>query len=318
MWGLLSRSVGRGRLTVLFFHRVLPAWDPLLPDEPTPPLFEDMLRWLRSQYRLLPLPEALRRLDDDTLPPAAACVTFDDGYRDNVDIAAPLLQRHGVPATFFVTTDFLAGGLMWNDRVIESVRSGTAAQLDLPGLATGPLVLADAASRRHAVVQLLKALKYLPSVERAAAVDRVVQACRPASTPALMMARDDVRRLHGMGFGIGAHTCSHPILTQLPDDQAEREIRAGREVLESVVDGAVPLFAYPNGREGFDFDARHREMVRRAGFAAAFTTDPGVCDHRADRWRLPRFTPWVRTERKFRMQLLRNQLRKAPTSLVSS
>lgn len=318
MWGLLARSVGRGRLTVLFFHRVLPAWDPLLPDEPTPPLFEDILRWLKSQYTLLSMPDALRRLDDGSLPPAAATVTFDDGYRDNVEIAAPLLQRHGVPATFFVTTDFLDGGLMWNDRVIEAVRSGTAARLDLPELGTGALPLADAASRRHAVVALLKALKYLPYAERAAAVDRVVQACRAAATPALMMNRDGVRRLHRMGFQIGAHTCSHPILTQLADAEAEREIRAGRAVLESAIDAEVPVFAYPNGHEGFDFDGRHRDMVRRAGFAAAFTTDPGVCDHRADRWRLPRFTPWDRSERKFRMQLLRNQLRKAPTPMAAS
>lgn len=310
MWRLLSRSAGRGRLTVLFFHRVLPAHDPLLPDEPTPPLFEAMLRWLQSQYTLLPLPEALALLAQRRLPPAAAAVTFDDGYRDNLEVAAPLLQRHGVPATFFITTDFLDGGLMWNDRVIEGVRSATAPALVLPALGVERLPLGDAGQRRAAVVQLLDRLKYLPYGERRQAVDAVVQACRPAEVPALMMDRTQVRRLHALGFDIGAHTCSHPILTQLPDDEAEREIRAGREVLQATLDTEVPLFAYPNGREGLDFDERHVAMARRAGYHAAFTTEAGVCDHAADRWRLPRFTPWDRTETRFRLQLLRNQWRR--------
>lgn len=314
IWRLLSTALspgGRhGSLSVLFFHRVLPSPDPMLPDEPTPEVFETMLRWLRSQYTMLPLGEALQKLDEQSLPPAAAAVTFDDGYRDNLDVAAPLLQRHGVPATFFITTDFMDGGLMWNDRVIESVRAATATVLELPQLGIDRLPLGGPGQRRAAVVRLLGALKYLPAPERRGAVDAVVRASRPAALPSPMMDAPAVRRLAALGFGIGAHTCSHPILTQLPEDEAEREIRAGRERLQAAINAEVPLFAYPNGREGLDFDHRHRDMARRAGYKAAFTTDAGVCDHRSDRWLLPRFTPWDRTPVRFQFQLLRNQMRR--------
>lgn len=322
MWRWLSRAASPGgpggSLSVLFFHRVLPEHDPLLPDEPTPASFDAMLRWLKSQLTLLPLSEALRRLDERTLPPAAAAITFDDGYLDNLELAAPMLERHGVPATFFVATDFMDGGLMWNDRVIEGVRNATVDELCLPELCADRLALRTLEDRRRAVVSLLSRIKYLRDAERRAAVEGVLKACRPRQWPELMMDTGQVRQLATLGFEIGAHTCTHPILTQLSDEQAEREIRDGRDRLRQVLDRDVPLFAYPNGREGTDFDVRHRDMVRRAGYAAAFTTDAGVSDHRSDRWRLPRFTPWDRTPTRFRVQLLRNQWRRSTCGEPSS
>jgi peptidoglycan/xylan/chitin deacetylase (PgdA/CDA1 family) len=314
IWRLLSSAASppgaRASLTVLFFHRVLPAPDALLPDEPTPPLFQDMLRWIGSQFQVLPLLDAVRRLDDGSLPAAAAAITFDDGYRDNLEIAAPLLQQHGMPATFFLTSAFLDGGLMWNDRVIEALRASPRERLVVRELDAVDLDISDMAGRRAAIVRLLQRLKYLPAGERDRAVDAVVSASGVQSLPALMMNRSEVRELAQRGFTVGAHTVTHPILTQLPDAEAAREIGEGRRALEETIQRDVRLFAYPNGREGIDFDERHREMARAAGFEAAFTTDAGVCGAASDRWRLPRFTPWDRSERRFRMQLLRNQFRK--------
>lgn len=314
IWRLLSRTASpggdSGTLSVLFFHRVLPGHDPLLPGEPTTASFGEMLHWLRTQFTLLPLGDALRRLGERTLPPAAAAITFDDGYRDNLELAAPILQRHGIPATFFITTDFMDGELMWNDRVIEGLRHASVDRLSVPRLEIHDCPLGSASQRRAALVNLLGRLKYLHHADRNTAVDEVVQACRPTRRPELMMDARQVRKLASLGFEIGAHTCSHPILTQMPDEQAEGEITRSRTRLQAELDAEVPLFAYPNGREGVDFDHRHHDMVRRAGFAAAFTTEAGVSECGTDRWRLPRFTPWDRTAVRFRMQLLRNQLRR--------
>jgi len=111
------------RLSILIYHRVLPGPDPLNNWDPTAAEFESQIRALSRFFTPLALGEAVERLRKGTLPAHAACVTFDDGYRDNVDVALPILRRHGVPATFFIATGYLNGGRMWNDTVIESIRS---------------------------------------------------------------------------------------------------------------------------------------------------------------------------------------------------
>jgi peptidoglycan/xylan/chitin deacetylase (PgdA/CDA1 family) len=316
IWRLLSSwsspAGHRGGLTVLFFHRVLGVPDPLLPDEPQAAEFERLVRWLRGQFRLLPLGEALQRQRDGRLPAGTAAVTFDDGYRDNLDVAAPVLQRHGVPATLFVATDFIDGGLMWNDRVIEAVRASPLAALDLGALGLPAVDLSGPVRKRAAVVALLSALKYRPPAQREADVDAFVRLSRATALPRLMMNAGELRRIAELGFDLGAHTCSHPILAQLPDDEAQRELQGSRERLEGLLGRPVRLFAYPNGRAGRDFDARHARIAAAAGFDAAFTTEPGVCRSDSDRWALPRFTPWDRRPGAFQLQLLRNQWRRAP------
>ncbi len=112
----------RSRLSVFYFHRVLERPDPLLPFEPDARMFERMLAWIASQFRVLDPLDALDRLYDGTLPSRPAVVSFDDGYRDNCTVALPILQRHRMQAVFFISTGFLDGGTMFNDRVIEAVR----------------------------------------------------------------------------------------------------------------------------------------------------------------------------------------------------
>lgn len=322
-WRLLSTlgsPGGRsGNLTVLFFHRVFAQPDLLMPGEATAHNFDTILGWLQSQFKLLPLEEAVRRIAEGTLPPAAAAISFDDGYRDNHDVAVPLLLRRGIPATFFIASGFLDGGLMWNDGIAEAVRHTTQTELALPEWDLPSLPLGNWPERSHAVGTLLHKLKYLPPDERDRAVRTVQAACRTAVPTDLMMTSEQVRSLHQQGFGIGGHTCHHPILTSLPDVEAQREISQGRADLQACVDSAIPLFAYPNGRLAKDYDQRHREMARRAGFTAAFTTEPGVCHRGSDPWAMPRFTPWDRGEIGFRFRLARNQWsRPLPSSVETT
>jgi peptidoglycan/xylan/chitin deacetylase (PgdA/CDA1 family) len=122
----------------------------------------------------------------------------------------------------------------------------------------------------------------------------------------LMMSSDALRACARAGVRIGAHTASHPILARLDDAEAEREMRAGRDALEAIVDARIGLFAYPNGRRGKDYDARHVEMARRLGFDAAFSTEPGAGGAHDDRHELPRFTPWDRTAWRFHLRMMRN------------
>lgn len=307
--GLASPGGARGRLSVLIFHRVLPAPDPLFPDEVDAARFDALCGWLKAGCNVLPLDEAVARLKARSLPARAAAITFDDGYADNHGLALPILQRHGLSATFFIATGFLDGGRMWNDTVIEAVRRTSASAIDLgglPGLPPETLPLDGVAARRVAIARIIGQLKYLPVAERQALTVRIAERCAVAPPDDLMMRAAQVRELRAAGMQIGAHTVSHPILARLDEAEARREIADSRDCLEALLGERVGLFAYPNGRPGSDYRPEQASLVRELGFDAAVSTAWGAAGTASDPFQLPRFTPWERTKLRFAARLAWN------------
>lgn len=307
-FGWLSPSGSRARLSIFIFHRVLPAPDPLLPDEIDAERFERVVRFLRRSFNVLPLADAARRLRAGRLPAAAACITFDDGYVDNLTVAAPVLKRHGVNATFFIATGYSGGGRMWNDTVIEAVRAAPAGELDWQAEGAGHHVLTDTASRVAAYRDALGRLKYLEPAERLARTQTLAARHGLGERSDLMMSPAQLRELRALGMDIGGHTVSHPILARTPDREAYAEIAIGREQLTAWLGEAPAMFAYPNGVPGRDFGQRDVGFVRRAGFEGAVSTAHGVATAASDVFQLPRFTPWDTTMTKFGMRCAMNLL----------
>jgi peptidoglycan/xylan/chitin deacetylase (PgdA/CDA1 family) len=299
---------GTSRLSIFIYHRVLPAPDPLFPGEVDAAQFDAQVAWITRWFTVLPLADAVRRMQHGDLPPGAAAITFDDGYADNLHQAEPVLRQHGACATLFVATGFLDGGCMWNDRVIEAVRRTRQPVLALPDLWPQPLPVADLAQRRTAIGQLIGHIKYLPMHARDRAVAEVVRAAAVAVPDDLMLTSAELRRWHAAGQQVGAHTVNHPILAQLTDEAARDEISLGRDALQALLDSRIGLFAYPNGRPGSDYLPVHVDMVRTLGFDAAFSTTWGAATARSPGYELPRFTPWDRSRLRFGARLVRNLL----------
>lgn len=308
----LSPAGPAARLSVVLFHRVLPEPDPLFPDDMHRERFNAICEWLAQWYQVMPLHEAVERLRTCSLPERALCITFDDGYADNHGVALPILQSHGLTATFFIARGFLDGGRMWNDTVVESVRRCQHGSFNLQGLglnlATSEHVpLSTLADRRRLATQLLGAIKYLPPLERQAAVDRVAERSGADLPLGLMMSSAEVSALARAGMQIGAHTLTHPILARLEESAAWREIAQGKSELEALLGQRVDLFAYPNGKPRQDYTPRDVELVRRAGFSAAVSTAYGAArSGHEDLFQLPRFTPWDQDRLRFGLRLARN------------
>jgi len=299
----------RGTLSILIFHRVLRQADLLLPDLPDSATFERLVALLVARCAVLPLDEAISRFKRGELPGSAVAITFDDGYADNHDVAMPILKRHGISATFFIATGYIDGGIMWNDRIIESIRHTKVGQLDLRALELGTLAVNTLDERRAAVTTLLPRLKHLPGDARSAAVDRIVENTRTGRLPLdLMLSSAQVVQMAADGMEIGAHTVSHPILASEQVSAARREICASRDHLADLLRIPIRTFAYPNGRPGVDYLAAHVKIVRDAGFDAAVTTSNGVARTGDDVFQLPRFTPWDRPGNRFMLRLLQNRL----------
>jgi peptidoglycan/xylan/chitin deacetylase (PgdA/CDA1 family) len=285
---------GPGRLCILNYHRVLEKADPLLAAEPDVKAFRWQMKVLADCFNVLPLDEALDALAHGRMPPRAVCITFDDGYRSTHDLALPVLREFGFPATVFVTAGHLDASNMWNDRILESLRTLDAQHLDLSDAGLGSYQVGSIAERRETVAVLTERAKYLAPDLRQELVERLDRLAGTVQ-PGLMLTDDMIRSMSHQGMEIGAHTISHPILAKLNDESARFEITESKRQLEAITGKPVRYFAYPNGKPGIDFHERHMAMARDAGFAAAFSTALGAAGTQHDRFALPRSRPWDTT-----------------------
>lgn len=303
----LSPAGSTARLSILIYHRVLPAIDPLFPHEPTAASFERQMRLLKSAFNVLPLADAVQRLQQGTLPARAACITFDDGYADNLTIATPILKKLGLPATFFIATAYLNGGRMFNDSVIEAIRLSPLTSLNLESLGFGRFDISDPAAKANAINRILPHVKYLPLELREQTVARIAALSQCAPLPDnLMMSTEQLQALHAAGMEIGGHTARHPILAKLDADAVRHEIADGKTFLEQTLSARIRLFAYPNGKPGADYLPEQAQLVRDLGFDAAVSTQPGFAQQTSDVFQLPRFTPWSPQPWRFVPMLLGN------------
>lgn len=293
-----------GRLLILIYHRVHPRPDPMFPGEVDATRFDWQMALLRRHCHPIALADGVARLRSGDLPPRAVAITFDDGYADNATVALPILQRHGLSATFFIAPGFLDGGRMWNDSIIEAVRRACGDRLDLAVFDLASLDLGPVESRGTVADAIIASVKHLDPGERLA---RVTEFCSRlgAELPSdLMMTSAQVRHLADAGMEVGAHTMTHPILRVLSAEAARQEIMRSREVLARITGRPVRAFAYPNGRPGDDYTERDRDIVAELGFDYAPCTRWGVATARSDRLQLPRFTPWDRTPKRWLARLL--------------
>ena len=277
--------------SIFTYHRVNDEADPFFASMPTE-VFERQIAHVARVYRVLPLEDLVQRMRQGTLPRNAVAVTFDDGYRDTLTHAAPILARHGVPATVFLATGFIGTGQVpWVDRVALAFKVTEATEYVAPWGET--VSLATAPARVDAAGRLVEHLKRLPDDDRRRAFDRLLQAFTVGDEKAfneLMLTWDDVNALVALGFSIGAHTVNHPILSRVSAERAREEIEGSRATITSACGRPPQVFAYPNGGVE-DYTPTVARLVCQAGFSCAVTTRFGVNTRETSPWELRRGGP---------------------------
>lgn len=270
--------VARGRGLILMFHHVRPAFEqPFAPNallSVTPHHLDRTIAIGRELgFEFVPLDEVPARLSKNG-PPFAA-ITFDDGYRDNVEHARPVLARHGVPWTMFVTADYASGrGRLWWLELEEVVR-----RLDGLTLPSGRVLASRTpGEKRDAFAQAYGELRAGPE-ERLR--DAIAGWCREAGLDPSRLVREnclgwaELRDLAGdRAVTIGAHTLSHPMLRKHNDATARREIRESRAVIRDRLGIDPRHIAYPVGDPG-SAGAREFRLAAEAGYLTGVTTRPG-------------------------------------------
>jgi len=271
------RPVAQGRGLILTFHHVRPwrerAFAPNRLLEITPDFLDQVLAILREEkVDIVPLDEVPARLAEPG--PFFAALTFDDGYRDNLEHAAPVLRRHDAPWTMFVTPGFADGDarLWWLD-LEEAV-----ARLDAVPFEGTMISSRSPAEKAAAFSHVYGRLRAGPEgVLR----DEIARLAAAAGIDSGRMVRTlclDWSELAALaeqpGVTIGAHTLSPPMLAKPPDAFARREIVESRERIERALGRPVQHFAYPVG-DPTSAGPRDFALAREAGFATAVTTRPG-------------------------------------------
>ena len=290
--GLLtvSERAMQGRLTVLTFHRVLP--DGLMKDYPFPSLavaesmFRQQMSAIARRCDVVTVNEGIHALASARPKgrPLVA-VTFDDGYSDNVKVAAPILDALGIRATFYVVAGLVGTeGELWYD--VAARRWASATDVQISTAARGRSVEAAWLGSKPRLDAWMSWLKDLPPDQRIDAVEALPEPGANAARRHLdrLMTPDDLRGLQSRGHVVGSHTLSHPLLPQLDDVALAAELVRSRNMLEDWLQTTVDGFCYPNG----DHDERVVAAVRNAGYAHACTTLNGRNGPDADRLRLCR------------------------------
>ena len=289
----------RPRPAILMYHRIAEeAFDPW-GLAVNPENFRDQIAWLSKNRTLLPLNQFAALHRRGALPAEAVSLTFDDGYACTHDVAVPILEDFGAPATVFLEVEAIEDGLpFWWEEIEEIVlgHDGSSLSLDGENVSLGERRSGDRrwrpgarprTPRQSAYRQIyLRLLKRIPAQLRESVNDLRRQAMGTTEVPPAKraMTPQQVRSLAGSPIEFGSHAVSHPWLTSL--DPAEKE----QEISESVtrcrlLTGSRPLaFAYPFG--AFDLASEH--LVEKAGFLCACSSEYSAVGPESRIFALPR------------------------------
>jgi peptidoglycan/xylan/chitin deacetylase (PgdA/CDA1 family) len=292
--GWLLRPLYAGRGAILGLHRVLPADQPtLVPGNVvTVPQLRAALRFLRlHNYEIVSLdelPERLRRQSSRRI----AAITLDDGYLDNLLFAAPVCREFDAPFCVFATTGFIGRiTLPWWILLEEYILANDSIELNHPsgrkyGFSCATYAAKTAAFQQLTPVAFANPAAMLQALTRAylsaglsvaATVDRTVLSWDQLTT----LSRDPLAT-------IGAHTVSHPLLSNLSESEARSEIEESRQELQMRLGAPVRHVAYPFGSSA-ECGPREFRLAEELGFATGVTSMRGTLrGPRYDLFGLPR------------------------------
>jgi peptidoglycan/xylan/chitin deacetylase (PgdA/CDA1 family) len=302
---------------ILIYHRVTELRSDPWSLAVTPAHFAEHLDVLRRQASAMRLDRYVRAREERHLPRFPVVITFDDGYADNFHEAKPLLTRFDLPATVFISTDYVgADREFWWDELdrllLQPGRLPRTLVLTVDGREQQWELGADAeydhdaqgqhrgwrfwheavpTRRHHLYRELWQLLQALPLIDRQKVMEELRlwsgQGDARRSTHRIMTP-DEVRALAADGLvEVGSHTVTHVRLSAVPPLVQRQEIQQSKWCLEEILGTAVRSFAYPYGNRSM-YTAATVALVQQAGYASACSNFPGMVESSSSCFELPR------------------------------
>jgi peptidoglycan/xylan/chitin deacetylase (PgdA/CDA1 family) len=312
------RMLGRDGIAVLAYHRIsgpLSPFDALFDESVytcSESALDAQLTVLRSLRTIVSVDDLCDAFDGKrALARSSALVTFDDATHDHYSRALPILERHRIPAVFFVSTrSLIERTVEWWNLLGFAVRSCSSGTYDLGRSFGSPVTLSDRASRDRAFAAIARHIKAesteadaRPLVEEIARRLVVPLPTRDEQSRGLLRP-EHLREMAARGMFIGSHSHSHSFLRRLTPERQLRELGESKSILESIVTNGVRSVAYPYGQR-VDYDERTLAAARDAGYDCGFN----MTERRApfappsNRYDIPRFPPPPRADFEFEAAL---------------
>ncbi|NMP16192.1 polysaccharide deacetylase family protein [Thalassotalea sp. Y01] len=256
--------------------------------------FEQFLLLLKASFDVVDVATLSQILDEQQpINKRLAVITFDDGYKDCIDKAAPLLVKYQLPAAFFITTDFVGSERIpwWDEmafllrqstgRIFKSLSTGQDINLQ-PNTIEKQIAQVIFTSKRdnnHTLVQILDDMREQFPQARAQLAQQ---------SNSLFMNWQDIHQLKDMGMDIGSHAKTHNILARMSTEQQLHELTLSKQVLEQQLNQPIKYLAYPVGRYHC-FDQHTLDNAKVAGYSLAFNNEKGKNRFISERYSINRY-----------------------------
>ncbi len=258
--------------------------------------FEKQINHLAKNYKIISLDEIVNRIKNRRPLRRCVAITFDDGFRDNYEIAYPILRKYNAPATIFLTTGYLENGTApWfiKLRYIFMQTDRTHFNLSHNGtIISHPMHAKD--EKFAASDRAIACLRNCPDAERLPLLDRLCDKLEVNNFQGLdnlMLTWDQIKVMASHGIFFGAHTVNHPILSRTSIEIAAREIQESKRTIEEKNGKPVTSFAYPFGKKA-QYSSDLFPVLEKLGFKCAVTTETATNNQSTPLFELNRGIPW--------------------------
>jgi len=268
----------KDQVGILVYHRFS---DVDVPFRLNHKIFDSQIRFLKNNYNFISLNEYSNYVNGLTekLPDYSLILTIDDGYEDNYLYAYPILKKYSIPATIFLSTDFVdKRSWLWSNK-LEYILKKTAKKV-FEFSSTGNKIVKCSVGTfqewHRTQLLIFNSLRVLPDKERVEELDELakyleVKVPEQVADNFIPLSWSQISEMNENKIDFGSHTCSHPILSQLDKKQLKYELRKSKEIITGKLQKEITSFCYPNGKIE-DISANVIEAVRKEGYACAVTT----------------------------------------------
>ena len=269
------RKLTKSQVAILMYHRVGPKTDDWSFEPLSLQSFEKQIVYFCRNYEVISVDQLVNYIQlRKSLPEKAVAITFDDGYKDNYLYAYPMIKKYHVPATIFITTGHIGTGkLFWWDLVNYVIQHSNVNPLNLGK--EGCYLIQSETEKIHSNFIICEKMKKMPENEKNFLIKRLIGISNIKNIPSevgnqLILSWDEIKEMSSEGINFGAHSISHPVLTNMPLEQAKFEIIQSKKDIEKQLGRETIGFSYPDG----NFNSTISKYIQESGFSWAVSTFP--------------------------------------------